>query len=60
MADRQWFAEGVQVFETGEEEFFAEGWQINEDEAASGEVSIVPLDEGMLRGGFQGMTGGLA
>jgi hypothetical protein len=25
MADRQWFAEGVQVFETGTEEWFAEG-----------------------------------
>ncbi len=33
MADRQWFAEGVQVFETGEEEFFVEGVQVCEDQA---------------------------
>jgi len=28
MVDRQWFAEGVQVYETGEEEYFVEGVQI--------------------------------
>ncbi len=33
MANRQWFVEGVQVFETGEEEYFVEGVQLNEDQA---------------------------
>lgn len=32
---RQWFAEGVQVFEEGEEEYFVEGVQFNEDQAAA-------------------------
>ena len=39
---RQWFTEGVQVFEDGEEEFFIEGAQINEDQAAAvGDVDHV-------------------
>ncbi len=46
MAERQWFAEGVQVFETGEEEYFVEGVQLNEDQAAAppaGTTSFLPL-----------------
>lgn len=35
MADRQWFAGGVQVFETGEEEYFVNGIQLNENQAAA-------------------------
>lgn len=38
MPDRQWFAEGVQVFETGEEEFFAGGVQLTEDQAEAGTI----------------------
>ena len=36
MADRQWFSQGVQIFETGEEEYFVGGVQVCEDQAASG------------------------
>lgn len=35
MADRQWFAQGVQVYETGEEEYFVQGLQVCEDQAAA-------------------------
>lgn len=38
MADRQWFAEGVQVFESGTEEFFLEGVQLCETAPIEGEV----------------------
>lgn len=34
MADREWFVEGVQIYESGEEEYFIEGVQVNEDQAA--------------------------
>ena len=34
MADRQWLVEGVQIHETGEEEFVAEGVQLSEDQPA--------------------------
>ncbi len=34
MADRQWFIDGVQVYESGEEEYFVNGVQINEDQPA--------------------------
>lgn len=36
MADRQWFVEGVQVHEEGEEEYFVEGVQLVEDQADMG------------------------
>ena len=35
MADRQWFVNGVQIFETGTEEYFVAGVQVNEDQAAA-------------------------
>jgi hypothetical protein len=35
MADRDIFIEGVQLEENGEEEFFAEGVQFDEDQAAA-------------------------
>ncbi len=34
MADRQWYGEGMQVHEEGEEEYFVEGVQLVEDQAA--------------------------
>ena len=34
MADREYFVEGVQVYESGEEEYFVEGVQLVEDQAA--------------------------
>lgn len=40
MAERQWLVEGVQVYETGDEEFFVEGLQLCENQADTGEVSI--------------------
>jgi hypothetical protein len=33
--ERQFFVEGVQVFEEGTEEFFVEGVQISEDQEAA-------------------------
>lgn len=35
MADRQWFVAGQQVYETGTEEYFVAGVQLNEDQAAA-------------------------
>lgn len=44
---RQWFAEGVQLFEDGEEEFFLEGLQITEDQsAASADVTGGTMADG--------------
>ena len=40
---RQWFAEGVQINEAGEEEFFAEGVQWSEDQAAVGLSIIIAM-----------------
>ena len=38
MPDRQWFVHGVQIFETGEEEYFAGGVQFSEDQAEAGTI----------------------
>ncbi len=54
MADRQWFAEGVQVFETGTEEWFAEGVQLAEDQAAA--AAATP--KGVFDNPFAGPFGG--
>lgn len=40
MADRQWMAEGVQVFETGTEQWLAEGVSFVEDQAAAGGATV--------------------
>ena len=32
MADRQWFVDGIQVYETGEEEYFVGEVQLCEDQ----------------------------
>ena len=36
MADRQWFANSVQVYETGETEYFVYGIQLCNDQADTG------------------------
>lgn len=41
MADRQWFASGIQIFEEGEGEYFVGGVQINEDQATSATTAAV-------------------
>ena len=41
MADRQWFNEGVQVHEEGEEEYFVEGLQLCEDQPAPAAGSLL-------------------
>ncbi len=49
MADRQWVAEGVQVYETGEEEWQAEGVQLAEnqpDAAAATSSNLLTLGVG--------------
>ena len=46
MADRQWFVNGVQVYETGEEEYTAQGVQVNEDQPAAAvdpDTSGIPM-----------------
>ena len=50
MADRQWFSEGVQVYETGEEEYFVEGVQLNEDQAdvAPPAPTLLPAQQVMM------------
>lgn len=50
MADRQWFVEGVQVYETGEEEYLVEGVQVTEDQpdAGGGGTSVGRLINGGL------------
>lgn len=40
MADRQWLVEGVQIYETGEEEYFVEGLQLCENQADAGETPL--------------------
>ncbi len=35
MADREWLVDNTQVYESGEEEYFVNGAQINEDQAAA-------------------------
>ena len=37
---RQWFANGVQVYEDGTEEFFVLGFQLNEDQASGTTVAL--------------------
>ena len=60
MADRQWFAEGIGIFEEGEEEYFVEGIGIAEDQAPPVAATLPPLlDSNMLAGGFQTLSGGL-
>lgn len=39
MADRQWFVNGLQIQENGEEEYFVNGVQINEDQADAAEAT---------------------
>ena len=31
MAERQWYVQGMQFYESGEKEYYVEGVQINED-----------------------------
>jgi len=52
MADRQWFSQGVQVYETGEEEYFVAGVQVCEDQAAAPAGTIVPqmMQQGLYVG----------
>jgi len=38
MVDRQWFAHGVSVYETGETEYFAEGVAISQDQVDAGTI----------------------
>lgn len=63
MADRQWFTEGVQVYEEDTEEYFIEGVQLNEDQAAAvgGRVMSSLVGPGGLAGsgGIAGQGGGL-
>lgn len=40
MADRQWFAEGVAVYESGTEEYFVECFGISEDQAETGSETV--------------------
>ena len=40
MADRQWFVDGVQIYETGEEEYFVLGVQVNEDQASGATAAL--------------------
>jgi hypothetical protein len=55
MADRQWFAEGVQQgYETGEEEYLAEGVQLCEDQG--GAAAAAPTS--VLYGPLVGPLGG--
>lgn len=63
---RQWFINGVQVYETGEEEYFVEGVQLTEDQAsappAGGRIMSSLTHHGGLAGvgGIAGDGGGLA
>lgn len=57
MADRQWFAEGVQIYEEGTEEFFAEGVQVAEDQAAAATATPKGVFGLPLHGPFAGPLG---
>ncbi|KKN09819.1 hypothetical protein LCGC14_1042920 [marine sediment metagenome] len=43
MADREWLVDNTQVYESGEEEYFVNGVQINEDQAAAPAAGIAVL-----------------
>ena len=40
MADREWFVNGVQILETGVEEYFVLGVQVNEDQASGATAAL--------------------
>lgn len=42
MADRQWLIDACQIYEEGEEEYFVDGVQFNEDQAAVTPVANNP------------------
>ena len=50
MADRQWGAFGVQIYEEGEEEYGVLGVQICEDQA--GAPGVTPRNEMIIGGGI--------
>jgi len=64
MADRDWFVEDIQLEEEGTEEYFVEGININEDQAAAvgGRIMSSLTRHGGLvgAGGILGKGGGLA
>ena len=53
--DRQWFINGVQIFETGEDEYFVAGIQVINDQAAA-PAGVAPT--AVIDGPLVGPTGG--
>lgn len=50
MPDREYFVEGVQIYESGEEEYYAEGVQFNEDQAEEAPAGGLPIGSLSLLG----------
>jgi len=45
MADREWYVDGVQVYESGTEEYYVDGVQLSEDQAVPAGGLSIPVAE---------------